>query len=897
MEWLHALRMRLRALVKKDVLEQDLDEELRFHLEMQVEQNLREGMTPDEARRQALIAFGGVEGHKEACRDARGVRVLEDTGAEMKYALRSLRKNPGFTAVAIFTLAVGIGATTAVFSLANWVLLRPVPGVEAPEELAIVQFWRSEGNWTGVSYANLMDLARAAPAFSGLAGYQSTHLQAAFEGAPPRVLSGETVVGDYFGVLGMRPQRGRFFQPDELLPASTARVAVISDALWRTGFSASSDVLGQRLRLNGSEFTVVGIAPPKFRGVERLGDTDVWLPPAMYPVLRHEPDWNTADRDASYFFEIIGRFRPGATPEMAQEQLRSAMERLVESFPEENEIYTEFIPTVTAGVGVPVHGRARIHETVRLLLGIVSLVLLIACANVANLLLFRGVRRRGEMAMRRALGASASRILRQHLAEGIILSVLGASGGVLIAVWMTDLFEGQRILGLPRIEELTVDWRVLTFALLLALGTGVLFGLFPAWVAWRQDFLPHLKDASRTGTGRGSWLRGTLTIAQVSASIVLLVGALLLARTLHNLSRVEVGFDPERVLAFGISPDAQGYSEERVRALRQQLIERIGALPGTRSVSLASSAPFAGAYTRFRVRAADAPEGSPPLKPHAFFVSPDYFTTLEIPLLAGRTFTDAETFAVPEAAKEGGIVISRNLARKLFGDVNPLGKRVIEEGYKETFTHTVVGIADDTRASDLRAEPELVVYRPLAASWQSSAFILIRSALPRASAEAAVQKAVTGIDRSLPFFRVEMLSEAVAQHMDQERLLARVIGLLALLAALLAAIGLYGVIAYSVAQRTREIGIRMALGAHAAAVVRLVARQSVLLVGVGLLLGVAGAVALSRVLESRLFGVEPLDPFTYAAAGALFALVALIATAAPARTAVRVDPVDALRSE
>lgn len=815
---------------------------------------------------------------------------------DLRYAARALRRSPGFALVAVLTLALGIGANTTIFNIANWVLLRPIPGIADPEELAVVQFQKDDGNSTGISYPNLVDLREAAPALSGLVGSAPASLQVSAENAEPLSLFGEAVTGGYFRVLGVRPQHGRWFLPEELGPGSEARVAVISDRLWHSFFEADPGVVGRTLRLNGSTFTIVGVAPKGFHGTERLGDTDVWLPGPTYPVVRHMSGLMLDDRGAGMFMNVVGRLRPGASLELAQEQLQLAMRRLVEGYPEANDIYGEYRPTVFSGIGIPIFLREQIGGTMRLLMGIVALVLLIACANVANLLIFRGVRRRGETAVRRALGASWNRLLRQSLVEGVLLALLGGAGGVLVAIWLTDLFRGFSLLGLPPLEEVGVDWRVLGFALLVSIATGIFFGIVPAAMAQREDLVSNLKESSRTETGRGARLRGALTVVQLTASMALLVGALLLARTLHNLSRVDLGFDAEEVLTFSVNPEPQGYSPEQVRALRDRLLDRVGEIPGIESVSLIADAPFSRISTGIRVRAGGGDAAREPLDPNVLWIAPDYFTTLGIPLLAGRDFTRAEYNASPESAPDG-VVISRNLAIRLFGEENPLGKRVIEDAYEGPVTYQVIGVAADTRTTGLRNAPDPLVYRPLAAAWNDRVAIMVRSARPDAETETAVREAVSEIDSSLPFFRVETLSESVRGYMAEERLFSRMIGLLALLAAVLAGVGLYSVIAYSVAQRTREIGIRMALGAESGRVVGLVAREAGGLVIAGAVIGTAAAAGFSRLLESRLFGVEPLDPAIYFVAGILFLLVTLAASTIPARAATRVDPMVALRAE
>ncbi|MGD8276653.1 MAG: ADOP family duplicated permease [Gemmatimonadota bacterium] len=888
---------RLRTLMFRSSEERAMDEEMRFHLEMEAEKLRGQGYAAEEAWRRARLAFGGVERMKEEVRDARGTRLLEDVWSDVRYGVRTLLRSPVFTGVAVLTLALGIGATTGIFSLANWLLLRPVPGVADPGRVAVVHFQKEAGRWTGISAPNFEEVRAEVGAFSSLTGYTRMGVQASAPDVPATTLVGEVVIGDYAGTLGLAPERGRWFVADELEKEPAALVAVISDGLWRSLFAAAPTAVGATLQMNGLDFMIVGIAPEGFRGSERLGDTDVWLPAPTYPLLRHIEGWSVADRERGLFREILGRLRPGASAELARVQLGSVVDRLVAEWPEANGIYAEFRPVVFPGIGLAPYMRPYTERTMRLLLGVVGVVLLIACANAANLLLLRGAGRRGDVALRRALGATGGRLVRQHLVEALLLALGGGAVGVLVASQFALFFRGQRLFGLPPISSVGIDGRVLLFALLASIATGVTFGILPAIVARGRDFRPEMGTWSGTAGGRGTArLRGVFTVIQVGASIALLVGALLLSRTLLNLNRVDPGFDPDGLLLFGVSPQEQGYTSAGAHALQSRILDALSGHPGVRSVSVASSTPFADLYAILRLRSAEAPPDTPPVEADVFFISPDFGATLGVPQLAGRSFTAAESFGAAGASGDG-LVLSRTAAQRLFGDDDPLGRTVIEEQYRGAATRTVIGVVDDVRVSDLRAAPGPVVYQPLAAAWQSAFFVVVRTTMPRRDAEAAVRGVMARLDASLPFFQVESATESIERNTAEDRLVTRLVALLAGLAGALAAIGLYGVVASSVARRRREIGIRMALGAGRGTVIGSIARETGVLVGVGIVVGVAGAWSLSRVLASRLFGVQPLDPIAYGMAAALFMLVALAAAAGPARTATRVDPVRTLRSE
>jgi putative ABC transport system permease protein len=899
MSWVRRLYFWLRALFARDTIERDLDREMRFHLAMEVEKNVRDGMSAPEARRRALVDFGGVQRFREEVNDQRGTRALADIVADFRYGVRTLRKNPGFSLVAILTLAIGIGATTAVFSLANWVLFRPVPGIAWPEELVIIRAERPTNHFTGFSYPNFVDLRDAAPSLDGLMGHGAASVQLSSEGLPARPLDGEMVFGDYFGVLGVRPDRGRFFTASELEPASEARVVIISHRLWHSYFRGAPDVVGRRVTINAAEFRLIGVAPIAFRGTDRVDGIDIWLPGPVYSVIWHSPKTTMADRDDKMVRELVGRLKPGATPELAQQQLRRAMEGLVSAYPTMNAVHTDYPPTVHAGVGTPVYQRDRVGPTIRLLLGIVALVFLVACANAANLLLFRGVRRRGEFAVRRALGASGGRLLRQHLVEGLVLSTAGGLVGVGLAVGLVHLFDGQVLPGFPPIAEVPIDLRVLVFAFGLSLITGMLAGLVPAVAAARRDHLGNLVEASRTIAG-GSWrIRSGLTLVQIGASMTLGVGALLLSRTLVNLHRVDLGFEPSGVTVFWIQPDPQGYAAPRQRALRQHLVDRVASQPGVDAVTVASIAPFDYGYTMTDLRADDDRTTTWPVTATSFAISPDYFETLGIPLLAGRIFTAAE-FRADSASAPDGVLISRTLSNRLFGDGDPTGRWIVQRTAPRDVSRLVLGVVGDVRSMGLRGDAEPIIYEALSfeGRWRPSRVqVLVRSGRPQSDVEALVDAAVAEFDPSLPVAHAESMVTRVGSAMTEERLFARLVSLLAGIACLLTAVGLYSLIAYSVEERRREIGVRMALGAHTGAIVRLFVRQAGSLVVIGLVVGTGFAIVLSRTLESRLFGVARLDALTYGAAAAVLVVLGVVASAVPARNASRVNPVETLRLE
>jgi predicted permease len=884
-------RERLRTLFSRSLENGELDEELRFHLDQEAERLVRAGLDPVAARRRAQVAFGGYDRVVEETRDARGLVWLENAWRDVRFAARGLLRNPGFTSAAVLTLAVGIGATTAVFALTNSLLLRPVPGVRAAEELVVVQLSPERGVITGISHANVEDLRAGAPALTGLAGYARRTMQArAADGAPFEV-DAAIVQGNYFGVLGLQPRQGRWFAPEEQAPHAAGDVVVISERFRTARFGGAADVVGRTLHLNAATYTIVGVAPAGFHGTERTSATDVWLPPAAYGRMWHRPV-DASDRRTSMFYELVGRLAPGATATQAEQQLRATMISLVERYPDDNAEYVKHVPTVYAGIGVPVSVRPQTTRTLRLLLGVVSVLLLIACANVANLLLFRGVSRQGESAVRRALGASSARLLQQHVAEGMLLSLVGAAAGVGVALVLRLAFEGQSLFGLPAIENLGIDWRVISFALAGALLTGVVFTLMPALAALRANLFGAMRATGRSAAGEGAAMRSALTVVQVAASLALLVGALLLVRTVQNLGGIARGYDPDAVLAYGYDPSPQGHNAETARALRRRLLDDVSALPGIQSASVASMLPVPGDKMVYRVSVPGS--GNEPVSAAGFDVSAEFFATLGTKIIAGRAFTAAEQHEPAQAGR--GVVLGASTARALFRDAPAVGRVVEVRGFTRTTQQPVIGVVEDVRfgaRDDLRP----AVYQPLGAAALPHGYVLVRSALPSAQTERLIADALARIDANIPFFTAEALGESFRRAIAEERLLARLLGLFAILAVVLAGIGLYGVVAYSVARRHREIGIRVAIGARTGEVVRLVAGQSLRLVAIGAVLGTFGGYMLSRALATRIFGVTPVDPATYLAAILAFALVAVIASALPAQTAMRIDPMEALRLE
>ncbi|HEY5218640.1 MAG TPA: ADOP family duplicated permease, partial [Gemmatimonadaceae bacterium] len=749
---------------------------------------------------------------------------------------------------------------------------------------------------TGISYPNYLDLAATMSSLTHFAGYAPVEAQMAAPSIEPAEVQAVIVLGDYFGTLGVVPRLGRAFNSAELAPSAADRIVVISDSLWRSAFDSRRDVLGRRIDVNGAEFTVIGVAPPGFRGTDRTGTLDLWFPPSAYALLDHFP-MNLSDRRANAFMNLIGRLRPGVSAAQAQDEANRRLDILVAQFPGINDVYKECHAVVNTDLGLPTWGRGYTVDVVHLQLGIVALVLLIACANVANLLLLRGVRRREELAVRRALGASTARLIGQHMIEGVLLSLAGGLAGLGVAVILARVFSTARLGAVGTYRHLALDGRVLIAMLVLCVGTGVVFGLIPGLAALRHDPMLDLKDGTRRHSDGRSPVRNTLTVVQIAAAMALVSGAVLLGRTLYNLAHVNLGFDPSDVAVYYINARPQGYAPARIEALRHDVLDQASALPGVQSVALASSLPSMGAYFDENIHAVGDTSKKGQFDATSFTVSAEFFRTLKIPILRGRAFTHDEF----DDTTSRSAIINLATARALFGNSDPVGRQFDLGSSRAPNTKTVVGVVGDLHVDGPKTTA-LGIFMPAAEGWFARSInptfaLVIRSARSEGDLRHDVSAMLGRVAPGLPLPTAQSYAAIVRASVSDSYLFARLVGVLAALAAVLATIGLYSVVAFAVAERAHEIGIRMALGARATTVVRLVVRQSAQLTVIGIVIGTGGAVALAKFLTSKLFGVAPLDPGAYVAAALIWALLAAIASLVPARAAVRVEPAIAMRAE
>ncbi len=914
MYWLRLLRARLRGLLRRRSVEREMEEEMRFHLRMRAAENVKRGMTPAEAERAALRSFGQWPRIKEACRDVKGGGGMETLLQDMRFGARTLAKNPGFTLVVTLTLALGIGANTAIFSFVNAVLLR-TPPVAEPERLVYVFGGTKTSPYSVSSYPDYVDYRDRNNVFSDLIAYSPITLSLN-SGEQVDTVTGLIVTGNYFDALGVRPRVGRAFMPEEDATPGSHPVAVISHGLWQSRFGADPGVVGRKLLLNGQQFTVVGVVPAEFNGADAGRTSDIYVPMAMQALVRPprggysgEMNPDLLARRGSRWLDIVGRLKPGVTEEQAQAAVGTVAAQLSQTFQDTNR---EQVATVSPLAKGDPEQRGTLLSVAGLLLAVVGLVLLIACANVANLLLARAASRRKEISIRLALGASRWRLVRQLLTESLLLSLLGGAGGLLLGVWLVKTMRTYSPPAnfLPVAFDFSLDGNVLGFTLLLSILTGLLFGIAPALQASKPDLVVSLKDETALVPGasaRRFTLRDLLVVAQVALSLVLLISAGLFLRSLRNAQGIDPGFEPRHVMTMPLNINLLRYTKTQGQDFYRQVLERVQALPGVQSATLTRTPPLSGSSRQSTVTFAgrEAPEAGsnsessgggagenvPVNITLASSVALDYFKTLNIPLLRGRDFNAQDREGAP-----GVVIVNETFARRYFPGQDPLGQRVSLGGAQGPWLE-VVGLARDGKYVTLGEVPAPFLYQPLAQRHESGMVLLLRTSGDPSPLVSAVRAEVHSIEPNLPLTNARLMEELLSTSLYPARMGAILIGVFGLLALLLASVGLYGVMSYSVSRRTREIGIRMALGARGGDVLRLVLRQSMTLVALGVALGLGAAFAATRLLSGFLYGISPTDPAAFIGIAALLAIVSLAACVVPARRAAAVDPLVAFRYE
>jgi putative ABC transport system permease protein len=885
----NSLTRSLRTLFKLKRTEGEMDRELRFHLEMETEENMRRGMSREEAREAALRSFGGVERFKEECRDVKRNRQLETLWHDARFGARVLRRNPGFTLLTVLTLALGIGANTAIFSVVYGVLLRPLPYQQGGQLIVLrQQAPLASNNNLNFSVKEINDYRAQNQTLADLAEHHSMAFTL-FGGREPERIQAAVVSANFFELMGVTPLMGRAFAPGDEAHGAEA-VLILSHQYWQRSHKGDPHIVGRVFRMNDRPHTVIGVLPPL---PQYPNENDVYMPTSACPARSSEQF--IANRNAR-MMSVFARLKAGVSEAQSLADLSAIAGRMKESYSDAYPANLGFSFTL-ASLHKELTQRAQ--PTFLVLLCTAGLVLLLACANTANLTLARLMRRERELAVRAALGASRGRLIRQLLTESTLLALTGGVLGALLAAWSIRLLVRFAARFTPRAEEISLDNAALLFTLVVSVATGLVFGLLPA-LSMRQNLVPSLKEGggqSAVSAGRQR-LRSALVVAQVAASFMLLIGAGLMLRSLFKLQEVNPGFDPERVLVMRVTANWSKYTMgQQYRDLSLRLIERAQALPGAHSAAMASTYPLNplglaanGAFNvNFQIEGRPAPPNEPAPQVDYRVASTDYFQTIRLPLLKGRLFTESDDAEAQQVA-----VINQTLARHRWGDEDPLGKRIsFNQGRNWV---TIVGVVGDVRQYGLNREPTDELYRPLRQT-SGAGNLLVRTAVAPAVMIQQLRQAVYAVDPENAIDQVQTLESARNESIASPRLTTVLLGLFAALALLITAAGIAGVMALTVSQRTHEIGIRMALGASASSVLRLVLRQGLTLVLIGLALGMAGAFALTRLMSTLLFAVEPTDPLTWLAVALTLAAVAALACFAPARRATLIDPLTALRSE
>jgi predicted permease len=910
----------LSKLWRPPAIKKEIDEELRFHIEQRTAENIAAGMTAEEAAREARKRFGNLQSVREECRERRGASFGESFFRDIRFGLRILRKSPGFTAVAVVSIALGIGAGAAVFSLVNAILLRSLP-TPNPQELRIIEWsgtdvhnTRTMGNTIEEGPRRRRQDAFSYPAFQALREQCATEADIfgyapLYDGLTARALGGAVtaegmmVSDNFFPALGVRPLIGRLLGAEDE-PAGSAPAVVISYRWWERQFDLDPSAIGHTVVINGSSFTVVGVLPRGFAGVRPGAETEIYAPMSAQPQLL--PDWPRNANDA-WWVPVMARLKPGVSDAQFRAALNVAFAPSAQGIMDEPKIW------LTDGRAGPEGERGRYRDTLMLLLGVVGVVLLVACANLAGLLLARGNARQHEFAVRAALGAGRGRLVLQLMTESLLVAALGGGLGVVIAIWGKTVVS-RLLAGSPEglHYDTTLDFRVVGFALTAVVVTAVLSGLIPALRAGSADARAGLKERTTFGAPRGRAGRA-LVAGQIAFSLVLLAGAGLYVRTLINLVHVNPGFPTKNLLLFQLKPGNAGYKEPQLTAFYERVQQSLSAIPGVRSAALTQYALLGGvvASGSFKIpgHPADAEiqgeinrngpiehgharqhpfASGPRQQTYQLTVSETFFTTMDISLLQGRALSESDGDGTPKVA-----VINESFAQKFFPGESPVGQELNLHGSN----WQIVGVCRDSKYADIEQENSPTLYFSFRQASIADGFFALRTTLPPLAVASAARKAVAAIDPNIPLIAIQTQEEVRDATISQERMFAVLCGSLAVFAVLLSCIGLYGLMAYQVARRTGEIGIRMALGATRRQIAAPVLREALLLGAAGAAVGLPLTMALTRLIRSNLFGVEPCDPFTLGGAMLLLLAVALAAAWIPARRAAKVDPIVALRHE
>jgi len=884
MRWRYKLPLRFRSLFRKDRADLDLSDELQFHLQNQIDEYLAQGMSPQEARRAALQSLGGVEQVKEECRDMRRTGLIENFVQDVRFGLRMLRRNPGFTGLAILCLTLGISANAAVFSWVEGILIRPYPLVFDQERLVTLTGTVRDTR-DGMSWPDLLDVRRSCTLCESVFASNITGATLSV-GERAQVITGSIVSANYFDTIGVHPILGRGFEPGEDIGRNAHPIVVISYHLWQTRFKGDPEIIGKAQRFDNVVHTIIGVAPEGFYGTFVGRAMEYWVPISMLEVY-DAASGKLEDRGARWA-ETYVRLKPGVTRNQAQQEISAIAARLEADFPATNR---------GRGIKVwalwetPFNHAGHLLSALEIMVVVAIFILLIVCANVGNLLLVRSFARRHEMTVRLAIGAGRGRLLRQLVTEGLLLAACGAAGGMLVAYWSRQalvlLFPGDTLY-LPG----QMDARVLCLSAAICLVVTLAVGLVPAFQTRHLALADTLKSEATAVMGaRGrAWFRSSLVVLQVTLSFILLVGATLLMQSLRKIRTTDPGFSTTRVLDTWIPLSAAGYNPPRAKAFQDELIQRIRALPGVEAAAYARAVPLGyGSFSSTSI-AVDGYEPPPNEQPTAEYneVSPDYFATMGIPLLSGREFTRADDENAQRVA-----VVNQTMVARYWRGQNPIGQRLQVKGNWVQ----VVGVVKDSKYYSMDEPPRPFFYVPLRQNFAIEPDIHIRTTQPLQTIQAALTREVRAIDPNLAVYEMITLQEQVDRSTSHELVAVALVALFAGLALLLATIGLYGVMSYTVSQSTRELGLRMALGAGPSNVLRLVLSRGLLLTAMGIIVGVSLALLLTRLLGNLLYQVSPREPLAFAAAFAVMTLASLAACFLPAWRATRTDPMRALRAE
>ena len=810
---------------------------------------------------------------------------------DIRYAVRGLVKRPGFVAIAVITLALGIGANTAIFSLVNTVLLRTLP-VDRPGEIVSVSMRGKDDSFSAFSYPNYIDFRDRNEVLSGLLAYRFVPLSLSRGGANERVW-GYEVSGNYFDVLNVKAIRGRTFLTEEDKAPLSNPVVVISYESWQRRFGGDPNLVGSDVLLNNHQFRVIGIAPEGFKGTEVVYKPEIWVPAAMMEWVEPGAKWLN-NRNAKNFF-AVGRLKPGVNSRQAEAALNLFAQQLAKEYPDTNE--GQSVNIGATGFIIP-DLRGAVVSFTWVMMAAVGLVLLVTCTNLAGLMLARATDRRREIAIRLAMGANRLRLIRQLLTESILLSFVGGAAGVVLALWIVKaLLALKPPIDFPLAMDIEVDWRVLLFSLAVSLVAGAFFGLAPALQATRPNITTTLKDTAAQGGAARTRLRSVLVVAQIAISLVVLIAAGLVVRTLQQLQTMNPGFDPQNALSMSFDLGLQGYDPARGQQFYRQLMERVQSLPGVESAAIGDYVPLSLNFNSSNIFVEGKPAGRGENVPLSMVASvgPQYFKTMGTPLVQGREFTEQD-----QEKSELVAIVNETFVRRLLPELQSpseaIGKR-FSFGAPDRPLRRIVGVAKDGKYFNIAEDQRLFAWTPMSQDYSSNGTVIVRTKNNPEAMFAAVRGQVQAIDPNLPLFDVKTLTVHMQLALFPARVAASVLGVFGLVALMLSAIGVYGITSYAVAQRTHEIGVRLALGAQLSDVLKLVLRQGLKLTIIGAAIGVLGAYLATRAITSVLYGVSATDPLTFTVVSLLLVAVALIASYVPARRATKVEPLTALRNE